>query len=82
MLRQTGREIGVKGLVGARGEKVERVKPVEGQSELDQTSPWWIHRPGSGVASVLKDKEHSCLRLGGTSSFCSCFILQFLKISI
>jgi len=23
------------------------------------TSPWWIHRPGSGVAAVLKDNEHS-----------------------
>ena len=82
MLRQTGREIGVKWLVGARGETVGNVKPVEGQSELGQTSPWWIHRPGSGVAAVLKDKEHSCLRLGGTSSSCSCFTSQFVKISI
>ena len=79
---QTGREIGVKWLVGARGETVGSVKPVEGQYELGQTSPWWIHRPGSGVAAVLKDKEHSCLRLGGTSSFCNCFISQFFKISI
>ncbi len=58
VLRQTGREIGVKWLVGARGETVGSVKPVEGQYELGQTSPWWIHRPGSGVASVLKDNEH------------------------
>jgi len=82
VLRQTGREIGVKWLVGARGETVGSVKPVEGQYELGQTSPWWIHGPGSGVAAVLKDKEHSCLRLGGTSSSCSCFTLQFFKISI
>ena len=33
VLRQTGGEIGVKGLVGARGETVGRVKPVEGKSE-------------------------------------------------
>ena len=55
VLRQKGREIGVKGLAGASGETVEKGKTVEGQSERAQTSPWWIHGPGSGVASVLTD---------------------------
>ena len=55
VLRQTGREIGVKGLAGTRGEIVERGETVEGLSEIAQTSPWWFHGPGSGVASLLKD---------------------------
>ena len=39
MLRQTGREIGVKGLVGARGEIVVRVKLVEGKSNENGLRP-------------------------------------------
>ena len=36
---QTGREIGVKGLVGVRGETVERVTPVEGRSDETRLRP-------------------------------------------
>ena len=39
MLRQTGREIGVKGLVGARGETVGSVKSMEGQSDETRLCP-------------------------------------------
>ena len=39
MLRQTGREIGVKGLVGARGEIVGSVESVEGRSDETRLHP-------------------------------------------
>ena len=39
MLRQTGREIGVKGFVGAKGGTVGDVNPVEGQSEETRLRP-------------------------------------------
>ena len=58
MLRQTSREIGVKGLAGARG------VTVEGLSESAQASPLWFHGPGSGVALCGEIKEHSVPKAG------------------
>ena len=48
MLRQTGREIGVKGLSGARGETLERGETVEGLSEIAQLRPGCFMDLGQG----------------------------------
>ena len=51
------------------------------RTEENLALPWWFHGPGSGVASVLKERSAASLRLGGPSSFHSYFGYQLLKIS-
>lgn len=50
---------------------------MEGLSERGPASPWWFHGPGSGVASVLKDKEHSLPTAGWNVVLLQLFGQQF-----